>query len=125
MIRGLHHVSLKCSTPAELEETRRFYCDVLGLRLHRQWPAGMLLDTGSGLIEVFLGEGGIRAKGAVRHLALACSDVDAAAEAVRWDGRTVFIGPKEIELPSDPPVRARMAFCIGPLGEEIEFFDEH
>ena len=39
-------------------------------------------------------------------------------------GYEVFIGPKDICIPSDPEFPARMAFCYGPLGEKIEFFQE-
>ena len=32
--------------------------------------------------------------------------------------------PKDIEIQSDPRFPARIAFCHGPLGEDIEFFCE-
>ena len=55
---------------------------------------------------------------------LAVVDVGIVAEAVRAAGYRVFVGPKDIIIGSEPPVRARMAFCYGPLGEEIELFRE-
>ena len=79
---------------------------------------------GSGLLEIFSNGPGIRTKGAIRHVAFATDDVDGIAEKVRAAGYELFIGPKDIVIPSDPPCRARMAFCRGPLGEEIEFFRE-
>jgi len=60
----------------------------------------------------------------VRHFAFACDDPDAAAAAVRAAGYEVFIEPRDVVLPSEPPIRARVAFCRGPLDEEIEFFAE-
>lgn len=36
----------------------------------------------------------------------------------------VFIEPNDIVIESEPEFPARMAFCFGPLGEEIEFFRE-
>ena len=36
----------------------------------------------------------------------------------------MFIEPNDIVIRSDPEYPARMAFCFGPLGEEIEFFQE-
>ena len=124
MIRGIHHVSMKCGTKEELERAKAFYLGVLGMTLAREWPEGILIDTGNGLIEIFGNGEGIRSKGAVRHLALAADDVDGIADAVRAAGYTVFHGPKDIMIPSEPPLHARMAFCSGPLGEEIEFFQE-
>ena len=124
MITGIHHVSMKCAGPEELERVRAFYCGVLGLSVKREWPEGVMLDTGSGLIEIFAtGEGG-RGKGAVRHFALACDDVDGMAGAVRRAGYEVFIEPKDIVIQSAPACPARIAFCTGPLGEEIELFQE-
>ena len=116
---------MKCASPQEAARVKAFYVELLGMRLVREWPEGMMIDTGCGLIEVFTTGKGVRQKGAIRHLALACDDVDACAEKVRTAGCTVFIEPRELCIPSDPPLRARMAFCYGPLGEEIEFFQEH
>ena len=51
-------------------------------------------------------------------------DVDGVIEKVKAAGYEVFIEPKDIVIRSDPPFPARMAFCYGPLGEELEFFQE-
>ena len=67
---------------------------------------------------------GIREKGALRHIAFSVDDVDALAARIRSAGYQVFVGPKDIVMESDPPLHARMAFCTGPLGEEIELFCE-
>ena len=124
MITGIHHVSMKCGTQEEFERAKDFYLGVLGMSLAREWPEGIMIDTGRGLIEIFCSGEGIREKGAVRHVAFGTDDVDGTAEKVRAAGYTVFLGPKDILIPSDPPLPARMAFCFGPLGEEIEFFQE-
>ena len=124
MIHGLHHVSLKCRERAVYEKARDFYCRVLGMRVYREWETGMLVDTGAGYVEIFCNGEGETRQGAVRHLALACDNVDETAEAVRAAGYEIFVEPKDVVLPSDPPVRARVAFCRGALSEEIEFFDE-
>lgn len=125
MIAGLHHVSMKCGTPEAFARARAFYCEVLGLPVKIEWPEGVMLDAGGGLIEIFCNGEGSRAKGAVRHFALATDDVDACADKVRRAGYEVFLGPKDIEFASRPPYRACVAFCHGPLGEEIELFAEH
>ena len=123
-VRGIHHISMKCGTLDEFTAAKSFYCDLLGLKIDREWPDGAMIDTGAGLIEVFCNGEGIREKGAIRHVALSVTDVDAFAARIRAAGYTVFIEPKNIVIPSDPPLFARMAFCIGPLGEEIELFCE-
>ncbi len=124
MIRGIHHISMKCGTQEEYAAAKAFYCGLLGLRVLREWPEGVMIDTGAGRIEIFCNGEGIRTKGAIRHVALAVDNVDALAERIRSAGYEVFIEPKDIVTPSDPPVEARMAFCRGPLGEEIELFRE-
>ena len=124
MIRGIHHVSMKCGTPEEFASALAFYCGLLGMKAVRQWPEGVLIDTGAGLIEIFRTGEGIKRKGAIRHLALSVDDADGYAARIRDAGYTVFLGPKDLVVPSDPPLRARIAFCTGPLGEEIELFSE-
>lgn len=124
MVTGLHHVSMKCGTPEDLERAVEFYRGVLGLAVKRQWPEGVMLDTGNGLIEIFSNGEGEHRKGAVRHFALAVDNVELAAQAVERAGYRVFLGPKDIVIDSVPPCPARIAFCTGPLGEEIELFQE-
>lgn len=124
MITGVHHISLKCGTKEELEKAKDFYLNLLGLSVAREWPNGVMIDAGGIMLEIFSNGTGIRSKGALRHIAFATDDVDEAAERVKAAGYEVFIGPKDIVIGPEPPLPARMAFCYGPLGEEIEFFKE-
>lgn len=124
MVTGLHHVSMKCGNPADFARAKEFYCGVLGLSVKREWPEGVLIDTGNGLIEIFNNGDGERDRGAVRHFALACGNVDGLAEKIMQAGYEVFIEPKNIVIESVPAYPARIAFCIGPLGELIELFQE-
>ncbi|MDD3165678.1 MAG: VOC family protein [Oscillospiraceae bacterium] len=128
LIRGIHHVALKCAGLAEFEKTISFYRNVLGLEIVRHWGegtgAGIMFDTGAGLIEIFASAEGALPQGAIRHVALATDDVDACARAVRAAGYPVTIEPKDIVIGSKLPLAARIAFCTGPVGEEIEFFCE-
>ncbi len=117
MIEGIHHFSMKC-TKEEKDEVIRFYCGILGMKTAMQWENGFMLDSGNGLIEVFISPEGSRATGAIRHIALETQSADECARAAQEAGYTVFLEPREIER----PVRARIAFCFGPLGEQIEFF---
>ena len=83
-----------------------------------------MIDSGNGLLEIFSNGPGVKSKGAVRHIAFGTDDVDGVIEKVKAAGYEVFIEPKDIVIRSDPPFPARMAFCYGPLGEELEFFQE-
>lgn len=123
-ITGLHHVSLKCEKAEDFEKAKDFYLNLLGFSVRREWPEGIMIDCGNTQLEIFCNGPGIRTKGALRHLAFAADDVDAVTERVKAAGYEVFIEPNDILIRSDPPLTARMSFCFGPLGEEIEFFWE-
>jgi glyoxylase I family protein len=124
MITGIHHISLKCGTKEEFEKAKAFYLDLLGFTVVREWPDGIMINTGNVMLEIFSNGAGIKTKGALRHIAFAADDVDGIVAKVKESGYEVFIEPNDIEIPSDPVFPARMAFCFGPLGEEIEFFQE-
>ena len=125
MIKGIHHISMKCGTDEELENVRNFYVNILGMSICREWNDGIMIDSGNGLIEVFSNGKGERRKGALRHMAFLTDNVDEMAEKVRNAGYTVFIKPNDKVIDSVPEYPFRMAFCYGPLGEEIEFFCEY
>jgi glyoxylase I family protein len=125
-VTGIHHIALKCQGVEQFNKTLHFYCDILGLPVARSWGegenSGIMLDTGAGLLEIFANAPDILGMGAIRHMALAVDDVDACIEAVRAAGYTVTMEPTDICIASEPPYPARIAFCIGPVGEELEFF---
>jgi glyoxylase I family protein len=126
-IQGIHHVAIRVK---DFDAAVRFYEQGLGFPLRIQWGDGQkqiaLLDTGSGdYVEVI---GGGKAEpplpeGAWAHLALRTDDVDAAVERAVAAGAVVTIAPKmmPIRTPKEN-VDVRLAFCKGPSGEIIEFF---
>ncbi len=124
MITGIHHIALKCRGIEEFNRTVAFYRDLLGLPVAREWGNGtaVMLDTGAGLLEIFANAEDEPSVGAVRHFALATDDVDACIAAVRAADYKITVEPNDICIPSEPPYPARIAFCVGPIGEEIEFF---
>ena len=124
-ISGIHHVSIKCNSEELFTEIKRFYGDILNLRIKRTWKEGIMFDTGAGLIEIFTTGTDLPGEGAVRHFAFAVRDVDHLVSRIRNAGYEIFDGPRDICIPSDPPCKARIAFCYGPVGEKIELFDEH
>ena len=128
MIKGVHHIALKCMGVEAFEKTVQFYRDVLGLRVVRAWGegegSGIMLTTGDAMLEIFASGTDLPGQGAIRHFALETDDVDACVRAVEAAGYEVFIQPKDIVIASTPEFPARIAFCHGPVGEEIEFFQE-
>lgn len=124
LIKGIHHVSMKCETEEELVRVKEFYMDILGLKICREWDGGLMLDTGNGLIEIFTNQAGEHQLGVIRHMALLTDDVDSIVIKVKEAGYEVFVEPNDVDIPANPVYPIRMAFCYGPLGEQIEFFCE-
>lgn len=128
LIKGTHHIALKCGSTEEFATTISFYTEILGLETIRSWgegnDAGIMLNTGDSILEIFAAGKTAGTTGSVNHYALATDDVDACVEAVRKAGYTITMEPNDIVIPSTPGFPARIAFCIGPVGEEIEFFCE-
>ncbi len=122
MIKGIHHISMKCQNEEEYQRTRHFYAEVLQLSVVKECDACILLDTGAGVVEVFRDGTESLPKGVIRHFAFAVEDVVACVNAVEEAGYEVFITPKTVQIGGDPAFPATIAFCRGPLGEEIEFF---
>ena len=126
-IIGIHHVSLKAKGAEAFERTVSFYRDILGLSVAREWgrspeDRAVMLDTGAGYIEIFSNAPDVRPGGTIRHGALDVTDTDAVISAVRAAGYKITMEPTDIVIPSSEPCPARIAFFIGPLGEEIEIF---
>lgn len=62
---------MKCCNTAEYEKTIKFYKDVLGLNVTREWETGIMFETGAGLIEIFNNAESQLEKGMIRHFAFA------------------------------------------------------
>ena len=124
IIKGIHHISMKCGSEEDLCRVKEFYITLLGLKICREWPDGLMIDTGNGLIEIFTNAEGEHRVGAIRHVALLTDDVDGIIDKVKAAGYEVIVEPNDRMIPSEPVYPIRMAFCFGPLGEQIEFFCE-
>ena len=125
-ITGVHHIALKARGVEAYEKTLAFYHDLLGLPIVRRWGTGenlaAFVDTGAGYLEIFSNAPDELGEGALRHLALTVENTDACIEAVRAAGYAITMEPKDLVIPSEPPVCARIGFCEGPVGEAVEFF---
>ena len=127
---GFHHVAIKT---ADFEKTVAFYTQALGFVERVRWGEGdgraIMLDCGDGnYFEIFAGgkvaegEKGKPAAGDLVHVALRSEDVDGAIAAAKAGGATITVEPKDVAIPSTPPMNVRIAFCKAPGGETIEFF---
>ena len=100
----------------------------MGLPILRSWGEpeleGFMFETGAGLVEVFTNADQELPQGSVRHFAFKTPDVDKCIQIVREAGYEITVEPKDFVIASNPPFPIRVAFCIGPVGEEIEFFQE-
>ncbi|MBQ3255797.1 MAG: DUF4298 domain-containing protein [Oscillospiraceae bacterium] len=124
MIKGIHHISMKTQNEEEYRKARHFYTETLGLAVIKECDACILLDTGAGVVEIFRNATEALPQGVIRHFAFTVDDVQACTDAVEAAGYEVFIRPKTVQIGGDPAFPASIAFCRGPLGEEIEFFSQ-
>lgn len=127
LILGIHHVALRCGSLERFQKSIAFYRDVLGLTVVRTWGtennSAAMVSAGNALLEIFA-NGDPDQKGAIQHFAFHTNQVDDCIAAVREAGYLVTVEPKDITISSQPPFPARVAFCVGPAGELIEFFGE-
>lgn len=113
---------------ADWAATIGFYTEALGFTEKIAWGQApgraVMLDTGDGnYLEVFE-DPAYRPdpNGAILHFALRTDDCDAALERARSAGAEVTVEPKDVAIPSHPVTPVRIAFCQGPEGAIIEFF---
>ena len=121
IINGLHHVKLKV-TKDSFEDVLKFYVGVLGLEVLSRHEDCAILDTGCGILEVFNDGEKLLGTGDFRHIAFAVDDADLAIKTVEEAGYKITEYPINVIFGLREPTPARIAFCEGPVGEEIEFF---
>ena len=125
LITGTHHICLKPKDMEEFERTVAFYRNVLEMDVVRQWDNGIMLDTGDSLMEIVMEGTGETGRGSIQHFALRTDDVDACCDAVANASYSITEPPTDFTIPCQTPYKIRYAFCIGPMGEEVEFFQEY
>ncbi|MBR2021794.1 MAG: VOC family protein [Clostridia bacterium] len=127
-----HHVALQTS---DFEKSLKFYTEGLGFEVYRTFVASSgknvaLLDIGEGsYFEIFSdGEKNDDKRdyaGRYFHLALKVNDAKAAyARALEYGAEEMGKAPREMSLPSNPPLPVVIGFVKGPDGEEIELFQQ-
>ncbi len=123
LIQGVHHVALK-PTAEQYEKTVDFYTRLLGMEVVSRWgdekrPCLFISCGDNTCMEILGSETEIAPGGPLCHIAFATDKVDELIEAVRAEGYPIKVEPKDGDLGGKP---IRIAFCYGPVGEEIEFF---
>lgn len=124
---GLHHVAFRVK---DFDASLRFYKEGLGLTEKISWGEGdkraTMLDAGNGnYLELFAGGSAEpKPEGVLIHFALRTPDCDASLRRAVAAGAVVTVPTKEVAIQSRPtgPTPVRLAFCKGPDGEVIEFF---
>lgn len=122
---GFHHVAIRTSDWAT---TIGFYTDVLGFREKIAWreapERAIMLDTGDGnYLEVFEDlDFRPDPNGVILHFALRIDDCSSALERARSAGVEIIKESTDLDLGSSPVTPVRIAFCKGPEGAIIEFF---
>ncbi len=133
---GFHHIALRAW---DFEATLKFYIEGLGFTRKYGWGSderqnggkdsrAVMLDTGDGnYLEVFAGAAAPRSDDApedtIFHFALRTTNCREALERARQAGAVVTIEPKIVEVKGDHTEYFHIAFCKGPDGEVIEFFE--
>jgi len=127
-IFGIHHLAVRCRGVEQFEQAIRFYTEVLQFPLVRTWKSGdnlcAMVDVGGSMLELFSNGTGDFGTEPFPHLAFKTDDTDACIDKVRTAGCEITMEPTDIVIGSTPPYPARIAFCKGPAGEELEFFCE-
>lgn len=126
-IKSVHHIAIKAKGADAYKNLVKFYNGILGMPIVREWKTNdggdaCMVDTGAGMLELFSNATDVLGAGALRHLAFAVDNTDECIERVRAAGYKIAMEPTDIVIGSDYP--ARIGFCIGPTGEEVEFFQE-
>ena len=123
---GFHHVAIRAH---DWDKSVKFYTEALGFKEKIRWGEGperaITLDTGDGnYLEIFAnGSAEPKPEGCIIHFALRTDDCDAAVERARAAGVVITTETKDVVIQSIPePTPVRLAFCKGPDGEIIEFF---
>lgn len=127
LIRGIHHAAIKYDGTEQFKEALHFYHDLLGLPILRTWgkdgSAAAMLDTGNGILELFAACD-TPGPGTFAHVALATDDVELCINTARLSGYEIIREPFHFSFPVQPAYHAHIAFCKGPGGEILEFFNE-
>jgi glyoxylase I family protein len=124
---GLHHVALRVP---DFDASLQFYTAGLGFDLLALWvedsfPAAMIAIGSGTFLEIFGGAREIATSSPpLIHFAVRATDCDAALERAILAGAVLLRAPEVVVLHGEgAEYSAKIAFCLGLAGEEIEFLE--
>lgn len=120
-----HHIGI---TTRDIDKSIEFY-KVLGFKESKCWGEGVkrvvMLESDEGsIVELFADGTELLPQGVFRHLALKVDNTRELFEKIKAFGAEIISEPRDMDLPSNPPVPVTLAFLKGPDGEIIELFQE-
>ncbi len=120
-----HHIGI---TARDIDKSIEFY-KLLGFKESKAWGEGrkrvVMLESDEGDIVELIADGeDLLPEGAFRHLALKVDNTRELFKKIKAHGAEVLSEPRDMNLPSIPPVPVTLAFFKGPDGEIIELFQE-
>lgn len=122
-------MGVKCGSEEEYQKAVSFYRDVLGMEPVRSWgegtDAGIMLRCGASFCEICASGKALGETGALNHIALSVENVEDCVAAVTKAGYRILLEPVNVTIQAQKPYPVKVAFCVGPVGEEIEFFKEY
>jgi glyoxylase I family protein len=126
-VGGFHHIAMKA---ADFDVAVDFYIRGMGFKKGISWGDGdsraQMIDVGNNnYLEIFAG-GSIEdeRKNGLLHIALRSADCVKDLERAIHAGAVVTMEVTDVDIPSEPVKKVRIAFCKGLQGEVIEFFQE-
>lgn len=133
MIKGIHHVALRCRDMKNYRDTLEFYQNIIGMKEKYSWGEGdfaaTMLEINGDVIEIFSTGKALDETGTINHF---CFETDDPAEETRKvleAGYPVIVPPTNVILKLNNATGQHLlltyAYCVGPVGEVIEFYKEH
>lgn len=119
-----HHIAI---TARDIEKSIKFYTEVLGFKQTKSWGEGsskiVMIESDEGAcLELFANGNDLLPEGAIKHIALNVNDTRTLFDKVKEYGMEILIEPKDVDIPSVPPMPVTLAFFKGPDGEILELF---
>lgn len=130
----LHHVALRCRDRKNYEETLDFYQKVMDMKVRYSWGedayAATMLELDGGVIEIFATGRAPGEIGAINHFCFETMNPVESVEKVMEAGYPILVPPTKVNLSltegkdAGKTLRLTYAYCMGPVGEIIEFYRE-
>ncbi len=132
MIKGIHHVALRCIDMDNYRETLDFYENVIGMKVRYSWGDGdfaaTMLELNGDVIEIFSTGRASGETGTINHFCFETDDPTESALKVLKAGYSVIVPPSNVRLRLNDSEKEYLsltyAYCVGPVGEVIEFYKE-